>query len=76
MLLVPDGWDRERIQEVIDSGELETVFLSQPVPVLLLYWTASVQRDGSVHFFNDVYVRDAAVASALDEPFRIDLVRP
>jgi murein L,D-transpeptidase YcbB/YkuD len=39
---------------------------------LLLYWTASVERDGTVYFFNDVYERDAAVARSLDEPFRLD----
>jgi murein L,D-transpeptidase YcbB/YkuD len=73
LLLGRDGWNQQRFQEVLDSGELTTVFLSEPLPVLLLYWTASVERDGRVYFFNDVYDRDAAVARALDEPFRIDL---
>jgi murein L,D-transpeptidase YcbB/YkuD len=72
-LLRTDGWTRERIQRVLDSGELTNVFLSRPLPVFLLYWTAEIDEDGVIHFFNDVYERDEAIAEALDEPFRFEL---
>ena len=71
-LLGADGWNRERIQSVLNSGEITTVFLSEPIPVFLLYWTAEIRDDGRVYFFNDVYGRDEAVAQAMDEPFRLD----
>ena len=71
-LLRTDGWNRERIQRVLDGGEITNVFLSKPLPVFLLYWTAEIDEDGIVHFFNDVYERDEAIAEALGEPFRLD----
>lgn len=74
-LLRDDGWDRSRIDSVIDSGELTNVVLTTPVPVLLLYWTASVERDGQVHFYDDIYGRDDAVAAALAAPFAITPTR-
>ena len=73
VLLGKDGWTQEKFQEVLDSRETQTVMLSKPLPVFLLYWTAMVQQDDTVIFYNDVYDRDQAVADALDEPFRLDL---
>ncbi|HZD52107.1 MAG TPA: L,D-transpeptidase family protein, partial [Woeseiaceae bacterium] len=71
ILLGPDGWDRRRIDAAVANGNTSTVFLSRPVPILLLYSTATVDPDGTVHFYPDIYRRDAAVARALDGPFRI-----
>ena len=71
-LLDGDGWNREKFQQVLDEGETKTVFLSTPMPVLLLYWTAMVTPDGVVHFFNDVYSRDERIVEALGEPFHFD----
>ena len=72
-LLGSGGWDQEKFQEVLDTGEMKTVYLSKPLPVFLLYWTAMVEPNGIVHFFDDVYSRDRAVAEALNEDFRVDL---
>lgn len=72
-LLGGDGWNQAKFQEVLDSKETKTVRLSKPMPVLLLYWTAMVNPDGVVHFYNDVYSRDQRIVEALNEPFRIDL---
>lgn len=73
VLLGSEGWTQERFTEVLDSRETKTVFLPRPLPVLLLYWTAHVDPDGIVYFYNDVYGRDKAVASALKQPFRLEL---
>ena len=35
--------------------------------------TAVVNKDGEVFFYNDIYKRDQNIATALDEPFRIEL---
>ncbi len=72
VLLGADGWTQQRFKEVLDSGETKTVFLSRPLPVLLLYWTAEVREDGLVHFYGDIYDRDQPVADGLDEPFILD----
>lgn len=44
--------------------------LEQPVPVLLTYFTAWVDRDGVFQVRSDVYRRDPKVLCALDAPFR------
>jgi murein L,D-transpeptidase YcbB/YkuD len=64
-LLAPDGWTPERIQQVLDAGRSETVFLNQPLQVLIVYWTVSVGATGEVRFARDVYNRDPRVLRAL-----------
>ena len=62
------GWDHERIVETIDSGDRTIVTLSEPLPVHLSYLTAWVNKDGSVHFRDDIYGRDRKLADALLGP--------
>lgn len=69
-LLGSEGWDQEKIQATLDSRETTTVYLPEPLPVLLLYWTAEIGPGGDVHFYPDVYERDARIAEALDKPFK------
>jgi len=71
ILLAPNGWDRRRIEAAIAAAETTTVFLAEPLPMLLLYWTANVTPDGTVYFYRDVYRRDPAIAGALDGPFHL-----
>ena len=73
VLLGSAGWDRGKIQSTLDGLETKTVYLPEPLPVLLLYWTAEAGSDGDAHFYTDVYERDARVAKALDEPFKAEL---
>jgi murein L,D-transpeptidase YcbB/YkuD len=63
-----DGWPLERIHAAIESGERMIVTLEEPLPVHIAYLTAWVNKDGSVHFRNDVYGRDATLAAALLGP--------
>lgn len=63
------GWDRRKIDTVIESGITTRVNLEQPVRVVIAYSTA-VARDGQVYFREDVYSRDSKVSKALDAPFR------
>jgi murein L,D-transpeptidase YcbB/YkuD len=39
--------------------------LKVPIPVLILYITAVVEEDGSVHFFNDIYGHDKSLEALL-----------
>jgi murein L,D-transpeptidase YcbB/YkuD len=66
LLLQPQGWTLERIQSVIDGGTTETVFLEAPLPVLIVYWTASVGATGQLRFARDVYNRDARLLRAMN----------
>jgi len=73
LLLKDQGWDRQRIDQVIESRKTTRVNLSEPLTVMLLYWTAEVDADGTAFFRKDVYNRDAPIIEGLDEPFRVSL---
>ena len=72
-LLLNDSsnWNDDKIIEVVDSKKTRKVFLDEPMPVLLLYWTVTVEEDGKVHFKEDPYGRDNAVLEGLKGKFRI-----
>jgi murein L,D-transpeptidase YcbB/YkuD len=66
IVLGPQGWTRERIDQVVKSGKKTVVTLEHPLPIHITYLTAWVNKDGSVHFRNDVYGRDQRLREALD----------
>jgi murein L,D-transpeptidase YcbB/YkuD len=60
----PEG-DAARIREAMSPAAApSTVWLAQPVPVLVAYATALV-KEGRVHFFDDLYGHDRALDVAL-----------
>lgn len=63
-----EGWTRERIQQVVDRGETATVFLKDPLQVLIVYWTVSVGASGELRYARDVYNLDPVVRRALQAP--------
>jgi murein L,D-transpeptidase YcbB/YkuD len=68
VVLAQDGWSLDRIDAAIATGERTIVTLAEPLPVHIAYLTAWVNKDGTVHFRNDVYGRDAILADALLGP--------
>ena len=66
----PDKWNAESFKQAIDSGRTQTVMLPKPVPILLFYWTAAVEPDGTVRFKKDPYKRDAEVLQGLNGNFK------
>lgn len=62
-------WDGRAIADVVDNGHTQTVPLTRPLTVLMLYGTTEVDAAGNVYFLNDIYERDRAVLEALDGPF-------
>ncbi|MEM7729231.1 MAG: L,D-transpeptidase family protein [Pseudomonadota bacterium] len=58
------GWDRARIDSVLEGTRETRVDLSQGVPVHILYMTA-VSDAAGVRFVDDIYDRDAAVLAGL-----------
>ena len=71
LLLASQGWDRARIDRVLESREITRVTLEAPMPVMLLYWTAEADPEGTMHFRKDFYDRDEAIIKGLNEPFRV-----
>lgn len=63
-------WSRDAIDQTIEDGETTTVYLTEPLRVFVLYWTAEPSGEEGIRFYEDVYERDAAVLAALDAEFR------
>jgi murein L,D-transpeptidase YcbB/YkuD len=70
LVLDDPSWTRARLDAEVASGRTQPVHLRAPLPVLVLYWTASVDAQGHVRFLSDVYGRDSRVLAALDAPAR------
>ncbi len=64
-----EGWDDARIDATLASDEITTVYLDDPLPVLILYWTAWVSPEGQLTFYSDVYDRDGDVLAGLEQDF-------
>ncbi len=71
LLLDDQGWDRARVDRVVASKKNTRVNLKDPITVMLLYWTAQADAEGTVFFRRDVYDRDTPIIKGLDEPFRV-----
>jgi murein L,D-transpeptidase YcbB/YkuD len=61
-------WPRAALDDAVAAGDTRTVRLPEPLPILILYWTASVDAQGHVRLLPDIYRRDARVLAALDAP--------
>jgi murein L,D-transpeptidase YcbB/YkuD len=60
------GWDRQRIDDMIASGENQEIKLDNPVPVHLTYFTAWPDENGRIVYYSDVYKRDKRLERALN----------
>lgn len=59
------GWTSDQVDAAIAAKATHAVRLPSPVPVFLVYRTASAGADGKVAFRPDVYGWDAEIAAAL-----------
>jgi murein L,D-transpeptidase YcbB/YkuD len=74
-LLLDDAkkYPRSALEDIVASRETQRISLSPKVPIVIVYLTASVDEDGRVRFYKDVYDRDQKVLDALNGPVIIDL---
>ena len=74
-LLLDDAekWNPDTIRQLLDSQVPQTVFLTEPMTVMLLYSTVGVADEEVVRFYNDIYERDARVLKPLDGDFEFSL---
>ena len=66
-LLRDTGWNRQRFEQTIKSGENTPVALANPVPVHFTYISAWASGDGVVHFRDDIYARDGVQELKISE---------
>jgi murein L,D-transpeptidase YcbB/YkuD len=59
-------WDEDKIDTAMNGDDNnKTIGLKKPLPVLIGYFTANGDEDGSVHFFDDIYGYDKELEAAL-----------
>ena len=62
------GWDRDRIDQAISSGERIDAKINEPVPVYWVYVTGWATPEGVVQFRDDIYQKDGLGVVAALEP--------
>jgi murein L,D-transpeptidase YcbB/YkuD len=60
-------WTSENIKAAMDSSEEKWVTLGKSVPVFITYFTSWVDKDGILHFADDIYGHDKKLAAHLFE---------
>lgn len=66
MILKDDkDWQAQKIDEAMHAGKEKWVTLKNKIPVYIGYFTAWVDRDGTVHFYDDVYNRDEPLGAMI-----------
>ncbi|MEN9908563.1 MAG: hypothetical protein RLZZ540_1712 [Bacteroidota bacterium] len=60
-------WTAEKIDSAMNSGKENWYTLKNRIPVYIGYFTAWVDNDGTIHFYNDIYKRDEILAALLFE---------
>lgn len=58
---------RQRLEAIQATGKTRYYKLDRQVPVYLVYWTAWVDQNGTLHFRNDIYDRDTRLLEAVRE---------
>jgi len=73
-----NGWDADKV-DLAMTGDMNnrTYNLKTPLPVVIAYFTAMPDEDGTTHFFNDVYGYDKDLQAALAKgrPYERDEVK-
>ncbi len=62
---VPD-WDAERMRGVLKGRRTRRIYLPDPMPVYVLYWTTWVDDEGHIQFRGDPYGRDRKVRKVIN----------
>jgi murein L,D-transpeptidase YcbB/YkuD len=58
-MLEKQGWTEDRLKDAIDTQKTQTLLLSHPIPLYIVYFTAWIDGDGLLQFRDDIYGKDA-----------------
>ncbi len=59
------NWTKEKIDAAMDAGKESWCTLKNEIPVYIGYFTSWVDSQNKIHFYNDVYKRDARLLEQL-----------
>jgi murein L,D-transpeptidase YcbB/YkuD len=60
-------WTPDRVNAAMHGENSIKVKVPRGIPILILYGTAVVDENGTVHFFRDIYGLDATLQTALED---------
>ena len=61
------GWDYERMSSVLASGKMSDQYISNPIPVYLLYYTVWINDEGELVYGSDLYNYDEKLIKTLSK---------
>ena len=64
-MLKRQGWTEDRLQKAIESNKTQTLSISKPIPLYIVYLTSWVEPDGMLQFRDDIYGKDDELAPIL-----------
>ena len=59
------NWTPEKIEAAMNRGRETWYTLKNKIPVYIGYFTAWVDKEGTIHFYEDIYARDERLAEML-----------
>ncbi|MCI0612016.1 L,D-transpeptidase family protein, partial [bacterium] len=62
LLIGESEWDREKLENTIENDLQKTIYLSQPVPISIVYFTVWIDASSTVQFRKDIYGMDSILA--------------
>ncbi|MDH3734239.1 MAG: L,D-transpeptidase family protein [Gemmatimonadota bacterium] len=62
-------WTEQSIEAAMNAGRPSRESLQRPLPVIIFYTTALVERDGTVLFWDDIYGHDEILENALAQGY-------
>lgn len=65
LALADPDWDVAALEAAIATGRTQTISLKKPLAVLVMYWSVTVNREGTVEFLPDLYHRDTPLVRGL-----------
>jgi hypothetical protein len=60
-------WSLEKLVASVNRKKNKIIFLSKPMKIYILYWTAWVDKDRMINFRDDIYGRDRRLNIALNQ---------
>lgn len=63
-----EGWNKEVIQQALQTPKTQRVILKQPIPVLFFYTTSFFDQSDNLRFYSDIYGHDSVLLQALSKP--------
>ena len=60
-------WSLGKLTAAVNCKKNRVIFMTDPIKIHILYWTAWVDNDGMINFRDDIYGRDRQLMLALKE---------